>query len=292
MFRETKDLEFARDHLRSFKAQEPRSSEETDQAKKKLGEIKTIAVSQDKQDFAKEIWCLEQIVEIQKIYLFAFECLKKNEFYKSWCELETCEIKIFHLSRHHNFISENDDFGLRFIDKKVKQLQGLFPYKMFTSPEFIVLEQKCSICNNIISLRNPCGHKLGEIYDGKSCGREITKCKLLAMAITENPRNKYTVIFSGNGKDNERTDHYNYSFLKHLFSLIESPFENWSYHWTKIRHPHSRYKHIGKNDLCPCESRKKYRKCCLNQDGVLRPHLEFILDKELPKEKQKIVFTD
>lgn len=292
MSRETKYLDFVRKYLKEFKTERQRDSKETEEIKKKLTEIKKVAVQQEKQDIAKDIWCLEQILKIQEYYLNAFKILREGKFYDAWCELEQCEVRIIHLSRHFQIDKEIEDYGLTFVKKKVKQLQGLFPYKWFMSPEFVVLEQRCSICNKPISLRNSCGHVLGEIYDGDSCGREITNGKMVGVALTENPRNKYAVPFSKDSKTGKQIDTFDYTFLKYLISVVQSPFDKWSYHWTKIRHPHSRFKDIGKNDLCPCESGKKYKKCCLNEDGVLRPHLKFTLNKKPFVNLPEIIYTD
>lgn len=292
MSRETKYLEFVRKYLNDFKTGNKRDSKETEEIKKKLAEIKNLAVHRGNQDIAKDIWCLEQILKIQELYLIAFEVLKQEKFYDAWCELEQCEIKITHLSRHFQIDKEIKDYGLTFIKKKVKQLQELFPYKWFMSPEFVVLDQKCNICNTSISLRKTCGHVIGEIYDGKSCCREITNGKMVGVALTENPRNKYAVPFSKDSKTGKQIDNFDYTFLKYLISVVQSPFDKWSYSWTKIRHPHSRFKEIGKNDLCPCESGKKYKKCCLSEDGVLRPHLEFILHEKTHRNLPEIVYTN
>lgn len=235
---------------------------------------------------------MEEILEIQDLYLSSFEDIEKESFYASWCGLERCEVKIKHLENHFSIDKEKDDFGLFFIKEKVQLLQGLFPYKMFTSPEFVIEEQECSTCGQSISLRNPCGHIIGEIYDGEPCCRVIKKADFLALSMTENPRNKYTVMFLVDDNTGEKIDQYDYTFLKYLILAVKSPFDEWSYEWTKKRHPHSRFKEVGKNDLCPCESGKKYKKCCLNEDGVLRPHLEFILHKKLAIDLPEIIYTD
>lgn len=287
---EREQITFVREYLKRFKTGDKGSSKEKDEIKENLTALKRQVVSEGKQEVAKEIWCLEEILNIQKLFISSFEDIRKETFYAAWCGLERCEVKLKHLKRHFS-IDKGDTFGLSFIQEKVQLLQGLFPYKMFTSPEFIIQEQECSTCGQKISLRTSCGHIIGEIYDGEPCCRVIKKVKLLALSATKNPRNKYTVMFLVDEKTGEKTDHYDYSLLKGLNLAVQSPFDEWSYYWTKKRHPHSRYKNIGKNDICPCESGRKYKKCCLNEEGVLRPHLEFTLSKKPLNSLPEIVYT-
>lgn len=42
---------------------------------------------------------------------------------------------------------------------------------------------------------------------------------------------------------------------------------------------------IGRNDLCPCKSGKKYKKCCLSKDEYLPKKLGGILEEDLQRER-------
>jgi hypothetical protein len=95
------------------------------------------------------------------------------------------------------------------------------------------------------------------------------------MATVESPLQKYSVPFFHDEKTGKSKDHYNYSLVKYLSNCLRSPFDEWDVSWKKIRHPHSKFKSVGRNDPCPCESKQKYKKCCLPEAGVLRPHCEF-----------------
>jgi hypothetical protein len=145
------------------------------------------------------------------------------------------------------------------------------------SPEILELEKICNICEKPISIRNPCGHRVGEIYNGELCIRIVTKVKLLAMAMVDSPIQKYSVPFLSDEKTGKSIDHYNYSLVKFLADRLQSPFHEWDVSWTKVRHPHSKFRSVGQDDPCPCESGKKYKECCLPEEGVLRPHCQFHL---------------
>ena len=255
-----------------------------------LASLKQYAITQSDQALAKELWCFERILAIQDNYTSAFDHLKSKDHYDVWCEFERTEIELHFLSKH--FKEENGEYHTDFIEKHIKQYQSLFPYRIFGSSEELHIEKVCSICNTIISIRNSCGHELGEIYDGEMCGHEITKAKLLGMAVVEDPGHRYSVLFPIDSATGEKRDHYNYSILNFLVERLLSPFHGWEFKLTKQRHPHSRYKHVGRNAPCPCESSKKYRKCCGRQSGVLRPHYDFIFSVLPPSEMMKLEYVD
>ena len=199
--------------------------------------------------------------------------MKQNNFYEAWCILEQCEICSSFL--HPHFSYRYDEFYLNFIDKQVKQYQSLFPYKIFLSPEFLELEKQCTICGQVVSIRNHCGHRVGEIYNGEMCCRKITKLELLGTAFVESPLQRYSIPFLTDKKTNEKQDHYNYNLIKYLISKLKSPFVEWQALKTEKLYPHSKFNNLGRNDKCPCGSGKKYKKCCLEKLGVLMPHYAF-----------------
>lgn len=255
-----------------------------------LKDIKRQAVACNDQAKAKLVWCYEQILAIQGNYLSAFRQMKDGSYYNAWCSLERVEIDLHFFEQHCK--PESDEYKLRFIEKHTKQYQSLFPYKIFLSPEVLVLEKKCSICHKPISIRNSCGHRVGEIYDGEMCGREITKVEPLGMAFVETPVQKYSVPFLVDPETSQSHDHYNYALIRYLIERLRDPFDAWDIRWTKRRHPHSRYKHVGRNESCPCGSGKKYKSCCLRESGVLRPHCEFIFFVPPPEHLLTLEYVD
>jgi hypothetical protein len=258
--------------------------------KQRLKTIKEVAVSNTDHDTAKLVWCYEQILNIQKNYLQGFGHLKSGKFYQAWCLFERVEIELHHLERH--FPTSDNVFKLTLIDKQTRQFQSLYPYKYFLSPGYLILEASCSICERKRSIRNPCEHIIGEIYNGEMCCRKIGNAKLLETSLVEKPAQKYSVPFTIDPETGEQVDHYDYSLVQYVTRGLREPFDEWESKWTQRRHPHSRYKHVGRNDQCPCESNKKYKKCCLNESGVLRPHLEIEFSIPPPEDLPPIMYTD
>ncbi len=232
--------------------------------------LKTDAVSKGLETEAKELWILETTLLAQSQYLKAFGYLGDKAFYDAWCIFEQCEITLGFLERHET--ARWVSFGLNFIGESVKKWQSLFPYKVFFSPEIIEIEKKCSICGELVRPRTGCKHRLGDIYAGTMCCHIVTQMEPISISIVENPVQKYSVAFIIDPKSKEKTDHYNYSLVQYARSVILEPFQPWSVELTTKLWPHTYYRHIGRNEACPCGSRKKYKKCCALQNGVSMPH--------------------
>ena len=241
--------------------------------KKKAVEMKDL-------ETAEKYCCLEMVLKVQDDYISAFNSIKNNEFYEGWCLLERVEISCESLFMN---MRRNDleRYKLDFIDKQTEKFQSVFPYEWFISPEIVIGKKKCNICNREISFRNDCGHIAGKIYNGELCYRIVEDIKSFGIALVKNPAQKYSVLFTNN-ESGEKTDTYNYSVVRFLAERLESPFHGWEVILTKERHPHSRYSNTGRNDKCPCGSGKKYKYCCLNEDGVLRPHYDIAFEVPPP----------
>jgi hypothetical protein len=254
-----------------------------------LVEMKREAVEKGDQNGAKHIWCLEQVLEAHLQYQAAFQELKSGKFYEAWCTLERIEITLLSLSRHLQ--SGWHQYQMDFLEEYVEQWQSLFPYKIFMSPEFVKEVVKCSICSRRVTPRNPCGHRVGEIYDGEMCCRIVEQAQLLNMAMVENPVQKYSVPFMTDPATGKSYDHYDYSTVNYAVRALHSPYDRWSYVRTQIRHPHERFGQVGRNKPCPCGSGKKYKKCCLNESGILAPHIEFKFQRPPPLDLPRLEYV-
>jgi hypothetical protein len=245
-----------------------------------LAVAKAQAVERGDEDSAKSIWCLEQALTIQNLYLKAFSEMKAGKFYEAWCDLEEAEIALGSLEKHNTACWP--EFRLGFIQAHIERWQSIFPYKMFLSPAFVELEKTCSICGNVVTPRKACGHITGEIYNGKQCLRVVTRMKVLEVSFVEKPVQKYSVVFLNDPETGKPRDHYNYALVKYAIGALRSPFDGWDVEHTKRLQPHSRFSHLGRNDPCPCGSKKKYKKCCGPKEGVFYPHVEFSFEVPPP----------
>ena len=251
-----------------------------------LAEQKSSMLYRNDEAGAKLVWRLQQALRAQDLYLRAFVAMKEGPFYDAWCDLEQAELALCCLEPHEAEFWF--DFRLDFIRDYIEKWQGLFPYKLFLSPEILELEKVCSICRTKVSLRNPCGHRVGEIYRGEMCCRIVTDAKFLGVAIVKNPVQKYSVVFLSDPETGEQRDHYNYALVEYAIAAVRQPFHTWSTTSSQRLQPHERFRHVGRNDPCPCDSKFKYKECCLQRKGVLRPHVQFSFEvaplNDLPAE--------
>jgi len=227
-----------------------------------LSSIKKKAVHESDQLIAKVAWCFEKIGKIQDEYVESFIHFRNDKFYEGWCILEKCEILIGFLDKH--FRENNNEFGIEHIRIYTKKFQSIFPYNMFWSPSFI-LKHRCSVCKQLITPRNHCGHEIGEIYDGEMCHTIAEIIEILEISVVKNPVQKYSVI---NILDSE----YDYSAIKYIVKKKSSPWDTWN--CEKLKRLIPKYKNIGRNELCPCSSGIKYKKCCLRKKQEI-DHFEF-----------------
>lgn len=240
-----------------------------------LQKEKEECVKDNNQEKAKELWICQTIIEIHKLYQNTFKLLKDKSYYEGWCQLERIEITISGLKRHFQY-NKNELF-LWYIERSVTNLQVIFPYRIFASVETLKKKKQCSVCNQEISIRNPCGHIIGEIYNGEMCHRIVTEAEVLGISMVENPGNKYSVAFLTDEKTGKQIDQYNYQTIEYLFRHIHSPYEIWDLEVSERQVKKSDYGNIGRNDKCTCNSGKKFKKCCGLKIGEKYPHYEFIV---------------
>lgn len=254
-----------------------------------LRRLKQEAVRRGEQTTAKRIWCLEQALKAQDEFTDAFKQMKAGAYYDGWCALERAELALHFLSPH--LVEEDREYGLDFINRHIIQYQSLFPYRHFLSPEILELEKVCTICNKPVAIRCSCGHRVGEIYDGEMCGRIVTKCEFLGVAVVTEPLQKYSVPFACDSNTGEKKDFYDYSLVRYVVERLVSPFHDWTISRETRRQPHSWFAYTGRNDKCPCESGRKYKKCCLRHEGVLRPHFEFTFSVPPPPDLMRVEYS-
>jgi len=233
---------------------------------------------QDKDELTANIlWVYKTILEIHKIYNQAFVLLKAKKYNDGWNLLERAEIEVGFLKPHLHLVKGN--YKMRFIEAAVMKLQSLFPYRLFISTEMLSLEEICGICRKKISVRNPCGHIIGQLYMEEMCFREASKMDFLGTAIVENPVNKYSVMFQEN-EDVQIRDKDQFGNLNYLLNLIKSPYESWTLEISQRSLPHSNFPNLKPTDPCPCRDGKNYSECCLLEDGIQYFHYQFDVNKD------------
>ena len=245
-----------------------------------LSQVKYVAVSENDQLTAKAVWCLEAIGRIQDYFVSAFMRMKNTKYKAAWDLLERCEIDISFLDRH--FIEDDGEFGIEHARFHTRQFQELYPGKWGFSLAFTIEDVRCSICGIKRTIRSGCDHKVGEIYDGEMCFRDIVKIgDALHVALVENPVQKSTVIFPPD-------DDYRFTLVKYVVEGLRNPWVGWSYHKEERRKHYPVFANVGRNYPCPCGSSLKYKHCCLKKEVVL-PHFQITFEEQPPKKLPHLI---
>ena len=249
---------------------------------KSIEELRQNGISQKNEEQANYCWCLKEIYKIQKGFISVVDYLKNKKYENAWNTLDYIDISLSYLENNFDITQESDRYHLMFIARMIKEYQKLFPYHHFLSRECVIKAEKCSICGKPISLRHSCGHKVGKIYMGELCLRDIVDMEFKAFSLVTDPFDKFAYVQL---QDKE----YDYGMLEVLMAEIDSPYDEFYVEMVKVIKPE--YRGIGRNQLCPCGSGKKYKKCHLGTKGELMNHYKIHFLKSTLHNKNGFVGT-
>ena len=258
-------------------SQQPQVKDFLDSLKK----TKDDAISKGNEEVANNCWRKTEALKLNIKFIEAFSKIKEGKFRKAWNELEKCEITCNSIEKN-----SSEEFLIssrtKFIKNKVANWQSLYPYCVYVSPAFIVGYYTCSICDHKIRPRSRCKHVKGKVYNGELCVHVAHDLEFRELSIVTNPVQKYSVMHNDETLD--------FSLIKYLSGILEHAFEEWDFNWTKKSFPIGRFSKIDPNNECPCKSGNKFTDCCLYKEEVEIPHIDFILNKEIPMDKAGIKF--
>jgi hypothetical protein len=215
----------------------------------------------------------------------AYELMKRQEYRKAWDLLERSELNLRWI-RKNPFLPIGE-FLCDELAEQVTHWQKIFPYKVFASPEIRIKREQCSICGNSSGPWPDCAHIVGKVYGGKFCSRTVTDMDFLGIALVLEPVQKYSVVLIPGPNGEDMTD---YSLVREIVERVGGPFSWWRADWTTRRHPHELFADREIKGDCPCGSGRTYEACCLNEAGVLRPHLQVAFDEEKDPKHLKLTY--
>lgn len=247
-----------------------------------IEKLRKNAISMQLEGEANYFWCLMQIYRIQKGYISAIELLKNQKYEDAWCSLDQIDIELGYLEANFDIAQNDDKYHMVFIGRMIKEYQKLFPYCHFFSRECVIKAEKCSICGKLISLRNSCGHKVGKLYMGELCLRQVVDMEFKAVAIVTDPFDKYTFVQIP-GQE------YEYGMLEALMVEIDEPYDEFYIETIKLIKPE--YRSAKRNEPCPCGSGKKYKKCHWKTNGELMDHHRIHMSKPTLRSENRFVGT-
>lgn len=251
-------------------------------------ELKKAAKDQGDEVQANESWFIEQTCRAFSDYLDAWHAIKEFRFFDAWKLFEIAEITCRSLIR--NPFCPLDKTGVRALFERIVEWQKIFPYKVFGSPELVVGRYECSICGLKVDPWSSCPHEKGRVYFGEMCVHIARDVRILSISLVDDPVQKYSVIFpKGNADD---PDPFDYGLVKFVSERLNGPFSLWASELTQAWHPHSVFGESPADGPCPCESGRSYRECCLEKQGVLRPHVQVSFSESPPESLPNALFPD
>lgn len=238
-----------------------------------LEQLKAAAVEGNDQAEAALCWQAETVADIQERFVRTFQLLQTGSFYDAWCQLEQCEIAIKSLCRH--YVAPGGDLHrIRYIEAMVGRWQGLFPYRIFASPEYVKKRVTCSICGATVTPRSNCGHRKHGVYNGQLCHHRVEEMDFLSISMVQNPVQKYSVLFP-KGEDGSERDQYDYSLAKFAADRLLSPWTPWRVEKTTRSLSRHKLAHVPGDANCPCGSGNPFGSCCADKGTVTVPHFQF-----------------
>ncbi|MBQ5995540.1 MAG: SEC-C domain-containing protein [Clostridia bacterium] len=183
-----------------------------------------------------------------------FNLLSQKEYRKSWDKLQDCLDKIKFVRKYINTNRfETDDLYSLLVN-----YESLYPFSVFFSSDYVISKSHCSICGK--SMLSPdCTHIKGNIYWGEMAKECVDEIEFKSVSIVDHPDDKRCVVEK---KDDKRSEEE--KFLKlHQFISLKQPFlQQFTVSAREGYKKDETIKGVGRNDLCPCGSGKKFKKCC------------------------------
>ena len=230
---------------------------------KEVDELRLTYRKQSDEENANAAWAVKTILIIHRDFRRAYSLLQDKKFYDAWCLMENIEIAVGFLLRNCPGAMN----AVKYISMMVKQLQSLYPYKVFMSTEILIKERICSICGKKRMIRHHCGHYPGYVYNGEMCYDTVKAAALEGISLVFDPEHKYAVAFLSD--ENGRKDQYNYMLLEEVVKFWKDPFMTWHYTSKHIHKSPDEFPGLTDETACPCGSGKKYCECCMNDsEGV------------------------
>jgi hypothetical protein len=213
-----------------------------------------------------DIFVLERYVRMFGEYGLLWHQIKSLRFSESWSTLQN----VFDLIRQIKRFSTID---VSAIEDQLYALETLYPYNIFFSIGAVVERFDCSICGHDIDSFE-CTHRRGELYRGQvaiAIARNIVQLDHVAMV--EQPVDKRCVI-------SYKNDAPQFSVVRYLANLLSNRsltvLRFSGAVWAKRIISNERHREMGRNELCYCDSGRKYKKCCIGKASVEQDHVQII----------------
>lgn len=246
------------------------------ECKNLFDEIKTIAIELKDEKLANSQFVFREYFQLFYSLGKYFELLKDKEYKKSWNLLQDCFDIVKYVRRFCDNRYELDE-----IYDLLIQYEALYPYSVFASSEYIISKSHCSICGKSMQSLE-CTHIKGNLYWGEPAVEHIDKIeKMQAVAMVKHPEDKRCIL---EVSDDNRTEEEKFKMLNEYLALNQPFLQSFSIKSIKEMRTKEGVSKVGRNQLCPCGSDLKFKRCC--GKDMYYEHIRHIVT---PKEKINLV---
>lgn len=217
-----------------------------------FSDLKKEAENSKNERLANAIFVVDEYRKLFALVGDYYHLLDLREYEKSWDMLQNCFDTLRLISRFCE-----DVYDLPEIERNLKCFEDLYPFKLFFSSEYIISKSHCSLCGKSMQSLS-CPHRKGELYWGKRAVEIVDEIKKLqAVSIVEHPDNKRLIV---KNKEDKRSPEEKFRMLDYFLDLGISKTAIYDKKIYRVRN--EIYKGVGRNEMCPCGSGKKYKNCC------------------------------
>lgn len=188
-----------------------------------------------------------------------FELLRKHEYKNSWDALQDTFDQARHVGK---FTTIENRMEIPDIINLLLCYEGLYPYSIFSSSEFVISKARCSICDKSMQSLE-CMHIKGNLYWGEVAKEIVEKVETFqAVCLVSHPQDKRCILELA---DDNRTENEKFKKIDLFLNLSIPVLQKFGLDSQIESRKRDDYSNIGRNDPCPCRSGKKYKKCCGNE---------------------------
>lgn len=221
-----------------------------------FSQIKEIAIKRKDEKLANSQFIFKDYFKLFCNLIRYFEMLENGQYKESWNKLQDCLDAIKYIGR---FTDIENRLELSELYDLLIQYEELYPYSIFASSEYVISKSHCSICGKSMQSLD-CPHIKGNLYWGEPAIEYIDKIDVMqAVCIVYHPEDKRCVLEIS---DDTRFEKEKFLMLDQYLELKQPYLQKVAIKGFKEQRIRENIEIVGRNQLCPCGSGKKFKHCC------------------------------
>jgi hypothetical protein len=217
--------------------------------------LKATAIDVKNEPLANASFVMNELFSLYRNYANYWIQLQERKYKNSWNTLQDTIDDLIHVAKWSN---DRSLFFLDILDNHFKELEKLYPYKVFASVEMVISKETCNICGRDV-LDFECTHIPGNLYWGEMAYSIVGDINFKAVALVSHPLDKRCIM---EVQGDNRTEEEKFKLLDYFISNISNPLLLFVVTEHKKLYIKEIKQKLGRNDKCYCGSGKKFKVCC------------------------------